>query len=308
MKKLLLFFLFVALVPLTQSYAQFDKFSFQITAGIAEPMGDLKGNVPFMYNQKWTGYWLNYNNIPPTVDSTTLYNILMTDSNFIKNNYGAKTGITFSGSAKINFDKFNTFRGVASLSFASFNTFESDKSGNTPLLLYNQGYTYQPVTYSYNFTAVGFGLGLEVAPTSFTNVFTPYFGGSFNFNVLSASFTRAYGRDSSKASFGGEFRLGASLYGGLEIKVAKGIDIVAGAKYDFANLLLRTTRSSISDALEFGKTNLSLNDDEGIYYSNLSDPIAGSSGYKTFRTNSKAINYMSFFIGVNIYPNMLKGK
>jgi hypothetical protein len=307
MKKLLLLLLLLTVMPLAQSYAQFDKFSFQITAGIAEPMGDLKGNTPFMYNQKWTGYWLNYNTNPPVVDSTQLYNILMTDSNFIKDNYGAKTGFSFSGSAKINFDKFNTFRGVATLSVASFNTFESDKSGNTPLLLYNQGYTYQPVNYSYTFTAVGLGLGLEIAPTAFTNVFTPYFGGSFNFNFLSAELTRSYGRDSSKASFGGEFRLGVSLYGGLEVKVSKGIDIVAGAKYDFANLLLKTTRSSISDAIEYGKTNLSLNDGEGFYYANLSDPIAGSSGYKTYNTKSKAINYMTFFIGVNIYPGMMKG-
>jgi len=303
MKTKFVLFALLFLIPFTGAFSQFDKFSFQISVGIAEPTGQLKGETPFTYVPKWTGYWLNYNSNPPTLDSTILYNILFTDSSFMKENYGVKTGFSFSGSGKINFDKFNTVRGVFTLGFSSFNSFVSDKSGNFPFLVSNQGFSTIPVTYSNTFNNFGLGLGVEVAPTSFTNVFTPYFGGTFNFNFMTATLTRAYGRDSTKAEFGAEFRIGAALFGGLEAKVTKGIDIVAGVRYDFGNLLLKSTRSSISDNIAYGKTNLSLNDGEGFYYSNLSG--AEGEGSKVYNTSDKNLNWWTFFIGVNIYPSGL---
>lgn len=290
-KLILLFFLF--LIPCTGAYSQFDKFSFQINVGITSPAGQLKGESPFNYNPVWIG------NSIYGVD--TLYNILMTDSSYMKDNYGASTGYAIFGAGKINIDKYNIFRGILTLGFSSFSSFESDKTGNTPFLLANYGYTYTPVAFSNNFSIFGLGLGLEVAPTSFTNIFTPYFGGTFNFNFLSATLTRAYGRDSIKAESDGEFRMGFALHGGLELKVSKGIDVVAGVKYDFGNLILKTTRSSFSDAVAYGKTNLSLNDAKGFYYSNLSS--AEGEGYKLYNTQDKDINWWTFFVGVNIYPN-----
>lgn len=302
MKKSILL-LFILLMPFASSIAQFDKFSIQIGVGLASPLNDLKGDSPFNYQSSWTGYWLNYNTTPPHLDSTTLYDVLLVDSGFVKNNYGAKTGFSVFGSAKINFDKYNTVRGVLSLSYSNFNTFEGDKSGDMPFLL-GSGYTYSPITYSSSFNAFGLGLGLEIAPTSFTNILTPYFGGSFNFNFLSAELTRSFGRDSIKASFGSEFRIGASLYGGLELKTFKGVDLILGLKYDFGNLLLKDTRSSINDYLEWGKTNMSLNDGEGYYYTSLTNPVGGGAT-KLVHTNDKQINWWTVLVGVNIYPGSL---
>jgi hypothetical protein len=303
MKKIILLF-FLIIIPITGAFSQFDKFSFQVNLGITSPTGELKGESPFSYIPSWKQYF--YNPYKNAIDSSILYNILMTDSSFMKDNYGATTGFSISGAGKINIDKYNTFRGIFTLSFSSFNSFESDKSGQTPFLLMTpqfQGYTYVPVQFSSSFTAFGLGLGLELAPTSFTNAFTPYFGGTFNFNFLGATLTRAYGRDSIKAEIGSEFRIGAALHGGLELKVSKGMDIVAGVKYDFGNLLLKNTRSSFSDAVTYGKTNISLNDAEGFYYSNLAN--AEGEGYKQYYTKDKKINWWTFFIGLNFYPNLM---
>ncbi len=304
MKKKLLFLLMILVIPFVSANSQFDNWSFQIGLGITQPMNELKGDSPFAYVPKWTGYFLNYNYNPPIVDSTILYNIILTDSNFMKENYGVSTGFTLNGAAKVNIDKYNTLRGIITMGFSTFNTFASDKSGSSPFPVQN-GYQTVSVTYSNSFTAFGIGLGLEVAPTSFTNIFTPYFGATFNFNFLSANLTRSYGRDSLKADIGPEFRIGAAIHGGLELRVSKGIDIVAGAKYDFGNLLLKTTRSGQQDFITYGKTNMSLNDDEGYYWSNLNDPNGVS---KMYKTKSKSINWLSFFIGVNIYPNILSPK
>lgn len=304
-KFFVLFILFV--IPLSGAFSQFDKFSFQIGVGLTSPTEQLKGESPFVYIPQWKGYF--YNPYSQTLDSSVLYNLLMTDSNFMKENYGAGTGFSIFGAGKINIDKYNTFRGIITLGFSSFSSFESDKNGNTPFLLISPqfaGYTTTPVVFSNTFTAFGIGLGLEVAPTSFTNIFTPYFGGTFNFNFLNATLTRSYGRDSIKAEIGSEFRIGAALHGGLELKVTKGIDVVAGVKYDFGNLLLKNTRSSYSDAITYGKTNMSLNDGKGFYYSNLSS--AEGEGYKLYNTEDKKLNWWTFFIGVNFYPNVEKKK
>lgn len=297
----ILFILLVLFV--VKADAQFDQTSINFNLGLTVPTADLKGDSPFNYKSKWVGYWLNYSVTPPFVDSTVLYNVLMTDTNFIKENYGASTGFTISGSIKTNLDKWNTFRGLFNISYSNFNTFVTDKTGNAPFLVNNQGFSIIPVAYSSSFNALGLGLGFEVAPTSFTKVLSPYFGGLFNFNLLSATLTRAYGRDSIKAEFGTEFRIGAALYGGMEIKVSPAFDIVAGVRYDFGNLLLKTTRSSYSDALQYGKTNLSLNDAEGFYYSNLAS--AEGEGVKQYNTKNKNLNWWSFYVGVNLYISEL---
>jgi len=303
MKKLIILLVLIVLHS-SSSFAQFDKISFQVGVGLAQPMNDLKGESPFSYANSWTGYWLNYNTSPPHLDSTILYNILLVDSGFVKENYASKTGFSIFGSLKINFDKYNTFRGLVSVSYSNFNSFEGDKSGNMPFLL-NNGYTISPITYSSSFNIFGIGLGVEVAPTSFTNIFTPFIGGSFNFNFLSAELTRSFGRDSMKASFGSEFRIGANLNAGLEFKGIRGVDLIVGLKYDFGNLLLKTTRSSINDYLDWGKTNMSLNDGEGYYYTSLTNPVGGGQGAKLTHTNDKQINWWTVYLGVNIYPNIL---
>jgi hypothetical protein len=69
------------------------------------------------------------------------------------NNYGAKTGFSVFGKAKINFDKFNIFRGVGSFGFNSFNTFQSSQSGNYFLRVNGQTVAL-PASYNYNFNAL----------------------------------------------------------------------------------------------------------------------------------------------------------
>jgi hypothetical protein len=76
---------------------------------------------------------------------------------------------------------------------------------------------------------------------------------------------------------------------------------VLGAKYDLGNLLLKS--SDQVGLVEWGRTGASINDEGGTFYSNL--PYAlGDFGYGQFNSKSKAIDWATFYIGVNFYPSL----
>lgn len=284
MKKLFLFCLLIIFVPISV-YSQLDQWSFQLSVGISEPRKDLKGEI---YRDDF------YNGMPVTYIS----------DDFISNNYGAKTGFSFIGSAKINFDKYNIFRAIASLSYDNFNSFTGDRSTNTTIQYYNnQGQlttTTTPVTYSYHFNNFGIGIGLEVAPLSFTKIVSPFFSAKGKFNFLSAGLVRTLSAsDSLKANFS-SFRIGAELNAGLEFKINQNFGFVAGINYNFANLLLKNTQTSLASAVGFGRDNLEINDAEGWYFNSLSNPIYNNIPYQKYSRN-KDIQYWTIYLGVNFY-------
>jgi hypothetical protein len=278
MKKIL--FLLFILIP-SISFSQLDKPVFQLTIGISEPFDELKGGDYFTYDQN--GY-------------------IFIDSAFISKHYAGKTGVQVSGSVKINFDKYSITRGVAFLSYNSFNTFETAKSGNT-LIMLQGGQTFPiPVTFDYGFTSVSFGLGLEVAPLSFTNVVSPFFNGNIAFNFLGGELTRRESghRDTNRFAFN-QFRIGVNFNTGIEVKVNEQFGIVGGVKYDLANLLLKDNDRSISGRLEWGRTSANLNDADGRFFSNL--PYSIGSPFGEFRSEEKKINWGTIYLGVNFYPS-----
>ena len=267
-------------------YSQFDKPIFQLGIGISQPFDQLKGD-----NLYYNG---TYNNFP----------ITLIDSSFLRDNYGAKTGFNIFGSAKINFDKYNISRGLITVSYNSFNVFEGDKVGTVPFLT-QQGALLQNVTYSYSFTNFTIGIGLEVAPLSFTNVVSPFFNTTFNFNFLSASLVRTESvYDSIKADFGPELRLGIGFNTGIEARVSKQFGVVLGVKYDMANLLLKQDGAGFSERAIFGKEGIPLNDGGGQYWSNL--PYFGGDYPGLFNANQKKINFGTIYLAVNFYPEMKK--
>jgi hypothetical protein len=271
-------------------YSQFDKPSLHLSIGLAEPYADLKGSNYLMFG--------TYQNIQTT----------LIDSNYIKNHYAAKTGFQINGAGKINFDKYNIVRGLAFISFSSFNTFESNKSGNQIIMINNQPYAV-PLTYSYNFQVFSFGLGMEIAPTSFTNVFTPFVGANLSFNNFTSKLERTEGSETDTTRFTANgFRIGANLNGGIEFKPNKMVGIVLGIKYDFGNLLLKnSSNSNISERYEWGRTNAELNDEEGTYISNLPNYLYDAN-FKIYSSKKKDINWGSAYMGVNIYFNTAKKK
>jgi hypothetical protein len=286
-KKLLKFFavIFLFMCSFNQSYSQFDKPVLQIGIGISEPMSDMKGTY---YN------YSTYNSYP----------VISVNSDFMTNNMGAKTGFNIFGKGKINFDKYNILRGTAAIGFSTFNTFEPSKTGNILIRVrdINGNIILVPSSASFNYTLNNFnlGIGLEVAPIAFTNVISPYFGANITFNSFNGKLSRTENRiDSVTFSFS-DFRIGASLDAGIEAKFSKVFGIALGVRFDLGNLLLKNTNSDIASRIEWGKTNGSMNDENGTFYSGIYSPIVNDDIYLV-NSKKKNLNWGTIYLAANIY-------
>lgn len=301
MKIKLLFIVLLLSFFASVSNAQFDKPVFQLGVGIVNPDMQLRGSgedyltYTNLYHYKFMSY-----------DTTFVlpYQMALIDSNLMTTNYGAKTGFYINGTAKINVDKYETFRLVGSLSFSVFNAFQPTKTGYIGVL--TSSYIQQrPIDYDYSLSNFGIGLGLEVAPLAFTKVVSPFVGANLTFNFLNAKLSRTTGpSDSTSISFN-DFRMGLNLNAGLEFRVNPQWGFVLGAKYDFGNLLFKNTDRN--GLIEWGRTNASFNDETGYITSNIYDPL-GAPYRNDMKTTSKTINWATFYIGVNFYPDMKKKK
>ena len=280
--------LFTLLLVSSQSFSQFDKPSFQVGIGLTEPFDNFKGSN-YLVNGTYQGY--------PTA---------LVDSNLFKSTYAAKTGFNIFGAGKINFDKYNILRAVGFISYNSFNTFQSKQSGNQ-IILVNGNPTPISLTYNYKFSAFCFGLGLEVAPTSFTNIITPYFGANISFNELTASLERVEGSNTDTNRFSASgFRIGINFNAGIEAKFTKNFGLSLGIKYDLGNLLLKNTSNyNIAERYEWGQTNAALNDDEGGFYSNLPN-LLSDPNFKSYSSSKKNINWGTVYLALNYYLNIPK--
>lgn len=284
------FTIILSLLIASASFAQFDKPSFQAGIGISEPFNDLKGTY-YSYGTFKNFQTLNIN------------------SNLISNNYGGKTGLYFFGSAKINFDKYSILRGTAFLSFNTFNTFEPRQSGNGMVVVLDMNGNPDTVptslNYNYNFSNFALGLGLEVAPLSFTNVFTPFFNANICFNFMSASIERTENSYDTNRIQVSDFRIGVNLGAGIEAKFSKHWGMVLGIKYDLGNLLLKNIHSSVADRMEWGRTNAGLNDEQGYFYSSI--PRIIGTPAKLYSAKTKKIDWGTIYLGIS-YTLDLKEK
>lgn len=284
MKKIIPFILIALFAFTSKGFSQFDQPSFQLGIGLALPLDQMKGDN-FLSTNTFNGFQVTQID---TVD-------------FLRNNMGAKTGFNVFGKAKINFDKFNILRGVGSIGFTSFNAFQQAQSGNYAINYNNQTFLL-PASYNYNFNALNVGLGLEVAPTAFTSLVSPYFGGYISFNNFSGELNRTENSyDTTRFKFSG-FRIGVNLDAGIEFKVNPEFGFALGFKYDFGNLLLKEKASAnISERSDWGRTNGKLWDDGGNFYSNLGNQNGG-----LYSSQSKNLNWGTAYISVNFYPNATK--
>jgi len=286
--KLLRYILFF-LVVTSVSYSQFDKPVIQVGIGLAEPFDELKGSN-YLMNGNYT-----YNNVS--------FPLQLIDSNLYAKHYGAQTGFNIFGSIKINFDKYNIVRGVAFGSFTTFNTFQSRKFGNQIYVNPNNQADFftAPQEYNYSFSAFSFGFGLELAPTSFTNVFSPFFGSNISFNILSSTLERSPNTyDTVRFSASG-FRIGVNFNAGLEYKFSKMFGMALGIKYDLGNLLLKNSaNASTSEFYEWGRNNGELNDEEGSFRSSLPNYLSNNFP-QLYQAQTKKINWGTIYIAANIY-------
>jgi hypothetical protein len=278
------------------SYAQFDKPVFQLGVGLVNPDKQLRGNGSDYLN--YTNMYIeNRLGVIDTIFAP--FQMALLDSALFMKNYGAQTGFYINGTAKINVDKYDVFRLVGSLSFSAFNAFQSSKSGYYPVI---GSYLMQrPISYDYSLNNFGLALGVEIAPTAFTKVVSPFVGANLTFNFLNAKVTRTTGpNDTTGISFT-DFRMGMNLNAGLEFRVNPQWGFVLGAKYDFGNLLFKNTDKA--GMLEWGRTNASFNDEEANYItSNIYGPLG--SPVRENKNDAKILNWATFYIGVNFYPSM----
>lgn len=286
----LLKYLLLVLLFSSVTYSQFDKTILQVGIGIIEPMGS-------------TSKGTYYSNETLMIHNLA-YNVLVVDSNFMRNNYGFKTGINIFGKAKFNFDKYAISRGVLFASFNSFNTFEPSKNGNIGVQVINLNNQLDTqltsVNYSYTFSTFSFGLGFELAPTSFTKMVSPYFGANIAFNLMNGKLSRTENRVDSVTTSFSDFRIGVNFDAGIEFKINKQFGLALGVKYDLGNLLLKNTNSGVADAIEWGKSNGSLNDEEGTFFSTIYGPVL-SSIRREVRSQKKDINWGTIYLAANIY-------
>lgn len=291
MKNVGLFFLALIFAS-SLSFSQFNQPVLQVGIGISEPFDELKGSSYLMNG--------NYNN----------YQLTLIDSNLYKNHYGAQTGFHAFGSIKINFDKYNIVRGVGFIAFNGFNFFQSRKTGNQVYVNPNNpnDFFIAPQEYNYTFSAFSFGLGLELAPTSFTKIFSPYFGANISFNTLTSTLERSPNSIDTVRFTATGFRIGVDFIAGLEYKFSKMFGLALGVKYDLGNLLLRTTsNASTSDFYEWGRSNGDLNDDEGSFRSSLPNYLSNNFP-SVYNGTKKKINWGTIYLAANIYFNTAKKK
>lgn len=279
------------------SYAQFDKPAFQLGVGIVNPDMQMRGNDYINYTDRF-----RYVNQVLGVDTTFIlpYQISLVDSSLFGRNMGAKTGFYINGTAKINVDKYDVFRLVGSLSFSAFNSFQTSKSGYIPV--FTTTYIQQrPISYDYSLNNFGLALGVEVAPTAFTKVVSPFIGANLTFNFLNAKLSRTTGPNDSTSMSVTDFRMGMNLNAGIEFRVNPQWGIVTGVKYDFGNLLFKNIDRT--GLYEWGRNNASINDEGGYYTANIYDPL-GLPYRSNVKNDPKTLNWATFYIGVNFYPSM----
>lgn len=297
MKIKLLLLAFVLMFFTSFSYAQFDKPAFQLGVGLVNPDMHMRGGDYLSYTNQF-----RYVNQVLNVDTTfTLpYQIALVDSSLFGRNMGAKTGFYINGTAKINVDKYDVFRLVGSLSFSSFNAFQTTKSGYIPV--FTTTYIQQrPIDYDYSLNNFGLALGVEIAPTAFTKVVSPFVGANLTFNFLNAKLSRTTGPNDSTSFSVTDFRMGLNLNAGLEFRVNPQWGFVLGAKYDFGNLLFKNIDRT--GMYEWGRTNAAINDEQGYYTANIYDPL-GLPYRSNVKNEAKTLNWATFYIGVNFYPSM----
>lgn len=220
------------------------------------------------------------------------------DSALFADHLGAQPGIYIAGTIKYGIDKHSITRLVGTLTYNGFNSFQPRRSGTTLVRFVNNTYQQRSIEYDYGVNNVGLGLGLEIAPTSFTNLISPFFGANFNFNFFSADITRRSGFNDSVGANLNSFRMGVSFTGGLEFNINKTVAVSAGIRYDLGNLLLKETKRD--GYIEWGSRDANLNDENGRYISNLYYAIG--EGYNFFQSKQKKMNWGTAFLSLSFRP------
>ena len=207
---------------------------------------------------------------------------------FVRDNYANSTGVLISGNLKIPIEKSGIVNLLFSGSYSFFNVFRRTALGTTI-----RNNIVIPASYSSRFSVSTFGLGMEIMPLPNAK-FSPFINSNFTFNILSLSLAE---NEFINAIFSDAFRMGVLSSAGMYIKLNHEYSLVLGCSYHLSNLLLRSNEGSLNESVVFGRDNNSINDEEGVFYTNLSSTETFPQQVNGKRKNA---NWWNINIGINI--------
>lgn len=266
MKTGLLFLLFVLLTGNMNRVLSQVRPSLSINGGISIPSGEMSGELVMISDSGLT----------------------FINSDFIKNNYAVSTGVTISGSLKVPIDKKGFIKGVFNGAYSYFNAFTSSVLGST-----TENGLIVPVRYDNRFSTTSFGLGVELTPAVRSKI-KPFVNSEFTFNILSLSLLK---NDMATAVFDDAFRMGINTGAGVSVLLGNEYSLEIGGNYHMSNIFLKSESESYNERVGFGRESIPINDEEGSFYSNLSDPESVPVLVNGIRKNA---NWWNISLGINI--------
>ena len=252
-------------IIIQQCHSQ-SKPALQFSAGLAFPGKEFEGELV-------------------TVDESGISSI---SSDFIKNNYAVSTGASITGTLKFPFEHTGIVSGLFTGSYVFFNAFRRSILGVTEL-----NNIEVPVSFDNRFSSSTFALGAEVSPSPGSRI-SPFVNANLSLNILSLSLSKD---DETSVIFNDAFRMGLLANAGIDFKIDQEYSVLFSGSYHMSNLFFKSGGSSYSDRVEFYTDANSINDKEGTFYSNLSNPdnapVLVSGG-------TKNVNWWGINLGLSI--------
>ncbi len=209
-------------------------------------------------------------------------------SDFIKSNYAVSTGASITGTLKFPIVNNGLLSTLITGSYSYFNAFRSSSIGTTI-----ENNISVPVSYDNRFATTSFAIGLQASPLSESKI-SPFADANLSLNILSLSLSQ---NDITNVIFSDAVRMGIITNAGIVYKLNNEYGIVLNGSYSLNNLFFKNGSDSYSDRVQFYSESIPINDEEGSFYTNLSDPNLPPIQVSGTRKN---VNWWSINIGLNI--------
>lgn len=210
------------------------------------------------------------------------------NSDFVKSNYGTSTGVNLTGVLKFPLDQKGVINGVFLGSYSFFNAFRKKFLGTTI-----QNNVTVPVSFDNRFTVSTFGFGADISPSPNAK-FSPFVNANLTLNFLSLTLSKD---NLTGAFFNDAFRIGMLLSSGVSIKLGNEYSLIFSGSYHASNLFLKSTNGEYLYRIVFDTDNLPINDEEGRFYTNLSNPNLPP---ELVEGSTKKVNWWGLNFGVSI--------
>lgn len=217
--KRLLFLVIICLTIITVKINAQPQTVLTLTGGYVFPMGDLKGNFG---------------------DTLSSYR---KDSD--SNTYFIKNGVCFGLNIKISLIKNTRLKFLGGINYSLLSNRKDFVSGDSVVKINN------------TINVLAISSGIEYMLLSKKSKVNPFISASIAANLISGSYEEQYFDSTKTVSLKSTLRLGFEVNSGVDIVFSRRIGIIAGVKFNYINLLLRSyNRNSLYE--------YNLNDKENV--------------------------------------------